>query len=307
LFHISELSMDRLKAMTVFVAVVEAKGFAAAARRLGMPIATVSRRVSELEEHLNARLLVRTTRKIALTDTGLQFFETCRRLIEEFGEAERIARGEFARPEGDLTLTAPIVFGRLHVVPLVSEFLRTYPEVNVRLLLGDRSIDLIEEHVDAAVRIGELPRSSLVATRLGAVRQVICASPAYLEKLGAPQHPKELAQRDCIMFSGLFSGEKWTFRVGKRLVPFPVRSRLVVTTAEAAIDAAIAGSGLTAVLSYQVAEPLRAKRLKIVLDSYKPADLPVSLVRSGGRLVPAKLRAFIEFAAPRLRARLADL
>jgi len=298
--------MDRMKAMTVFVAVAEAKSFAAAARRLGMPTATVSRRVAELEQHLGARLLVRTTRRVSLTDAGSAFFAVSRRLIEEFGEAERVARGEFARPKGELTITAPIVFGRLHVVPLVSEFLRAFPEVDVRLLLGDRNIDLIEEQIDAAVRIGALAHSSLVATRLGGVRKVVCASPAYLSEFGVPRHPKELATRDCITFSGLYSAQRWTFRAGRKLAPFPVRSRLVVTTAEAAVDAAVAGTGLTAVLSYQVAAQVRAKKLKIVLSDYEPADMPVSLVRPGGRLVPAKLKAFVEFAAPRLRARLVD-
>jgi len=298
--------MDRLKAMTVFVAVVEAGGFAAAARRLGMPTATVSRRVAELEQHLKARLLVRTTRQISLTESGRKFFDACRRLIEEFDAAERVAQGEFARPKGELSVTAPIVFGRLHVVPVVSEFLRAFPEVNVRLLLDDRNIDLIEEHIDAAVRIGELPRSSLVAMRLGSVRQVVCASPAYLSKFGVPQHPKELTGRDCITFYGLVSAERWNFRLGKKLATFSVRSRLAVTTAEAAIDAAVAGTGLTAVLSYQAAAPVRTKRLRIVLKAFEPPDMPVSLVRPGGRLVPAKLKAFVEFAGPRLRARLAD-
>jgi DNA-binding transcriptional LysR family regulator len=299
--------MDRLKAMTVFVAVVEAKGFAAAARRLGMPIATVSRGVAELETYLKARLLVRTTRQVSLTDSGRQFFDVCRRLTEELGEAERVARGEFAQPKGELAIAAPIVFGRLHVVPVVSEFLRAFPEVNIRLQLGDRNIDLIEEHIDAAVRIGELPRASLVAMRLGSVRRVVCASPAYLARFGVPQHPKELAERDCITFSGLVSAERWTFRSGRKLAQFPVRSRLAVTTAEAAIDAAMAATGLTAVLSYQVAAQVRAKRLKLVLGAFEPPDVPVSLVRPGGRLIPAKLRAFVDFAAPRLRARLADL
>jgi DNA-binding transcriptional LysR family regulator len=299
--------MDRLKAMSVFVAVVEAQGFAPAARRLGLPPATVSRRVAELEEHLKARLLVRTTRQISLTQSGRQYFETSRRLLEEFGEAERAARGEFAHPKGKLAITAPIVFGRLHVVPVVSEFLRTFPEVDVRLQLGDRNIDLIEEQIDAAVRIGTLGHSSLVATRLGAVRRVVCASPAYLAKHGVPQHPKDLAQRDCITFSGLVAADRWTFRVGRKIAPFPVRSRLTVTTAEAAIDAASAGTGLTAVLSYQVAAQVRDKTLKVVLDDFEPADMPVSMVRPGGRLIPAKLKAFVEFAGPRLRARLAEI
>jgi DNA-binding transcriptional LysR family regulator len=289
----------------VFVAVVEAEGFAAAARCLGIPTATVSRRVAELEEHLRARLLVRTTRQVSLTDSGRQFFDASRRLIEEFAAAERAARGEFAQPKGELTITAPIVFGRLHVVPVVAEFLRAFPEVGVRLLQDDRNIDLIEEQVDAAVRIGEIPPSSLVATHLGSVRRVVCASPSYLARFGVPEHPKELAQRDCITFSVLASAERWSFRVGRRTVRFPVRSRLVVTTAEAAIDAAIAGAGLTAVLSYQVAAHLRAKTLKVVLDAYEPVAMPVRLVRPGGRLIPAKLAAFVEFATPRLRADLA--
>ena len=300
--------MDRLKAMTVFVAVVEAKGFAAC--RPAPRDADRDRQQTALpssRQHLKARLLVRTTRQVSLTDSGRQFFDVSRRLIEEFAEAERVARGEFAQPKGELAITAPIVFGRLHVVPVVSEFLRAFPEVNVRLLLGDRNIDLIEEHIDAAVRIGELPRSSLVAMRLGSVRRVVCASPAYLARFGVPQHPKELAERDCITFSGLVSAERWTFRSGRKLAQFPVRSRLVVTTAEAAIDAAMAGTGLTAVLSYQVAAQVRAKRLKLVLGAFEPPDVPVSLVRPGGWLIPAKLRAFVDFAAPRLRARLADL
>ena len=247
---------------------------------------------------------MRTTRKLSVTDSGREFFEVSRRLIEELGEAERAARGEFAQPKGALALTAPIVFGRLHVVPLVSEFLRAFPQVDVRLLLGDRNIDLVEEHVDAAVRIGELARSSLVATRLGAVRQVVCASPAYLARLGAPRHPKELAQRDCISFSGLVSAQQWPFSVGKKLAQIPVRSRLIVTTAESAIDAALAGTGLAAVLSYQIAAQVRAGKLALVLRGFEPGDVAVSLVRPGGRLVPAKLKAFVDFAGPRLRARL---
>jgi DNA-binding transcriptional LysR family regulator len=290
--------------MSVFVAVVEAKGFAAAARRLGMPIATVSRRVSELERHLNARLLVRTTRRVSLTDSGSAFFDVSRRLIEELSDAERVARGEFAQPKGELSITAPIVFGRLHVVPVVSEYLRAFPDVNVRLLLHDRNIDLIEERIDAAVRIGALPPTSLVATRLGVVRWVVCASPAYLARCGTPQHPKELARQDCITFSGLVSAERWAFRVGKKLAQFPVRSRLVVTTAESAIDAAVLGTGLAAVLSYQAAAYVRAGKLKLVLRGFEPGNVAVSLVRPGGRLVPAKLKAFVDFAGPRLRARL---
>lgn len=296
--------MDRFKAMSAFTAVVEAKGFAPAARRLGIPLATLSRRVSELERHLDARLLVRSTRRISLTDSGRAYFGACRRLLDELGEAERAAKGEFASPKGDLTITAPIVLGRLHVVPLVAAFLREHPDVNVRLLLGDGLVNLIKEGVDAAVRIGAPAERSLVATRLGSVRRIVCASPAYIERHGTPKHPRELADRDCIAFSGLDFQDAWPFRVGGKSIRFPVRSRLVVTTADAAIDAAAGGAGLTAVLSYQVAEQVAAGRLVTVLRRFETPDRPVNFLRPGGRLVPAKLRAFADFVVPRLRARL---
>jgi DNA-binding transcriptional LysR family regulator len=299
--------LDRFKAMSAFAAVVEANGFASAARRLGIPLATVSRRVSELEDHLEARLLVRTTRRVSLTDGGRAYFEVCRRVLDEVGEAERAAKGEFTAPKGNLTIAAPLVLGRLHVVPLVAEFLRDHSEVSIRLLLGDGLANLVKEGVDAAVRIGASVERSLVATRLGSVRRIVCASPGYIERHGAPKHPKELASRDCIAFSGLDARETWPFRIGRKTVRFPVHSRLVVTTAEAAIDAAAGGAGLTAVLSYQVAEHVAAGRLAIVLRSFETQDRPVNFLRPGGRLVPAKLRAFADFAVPRLRARFAEL
>jgi DNA-binding transcriptional LysR family regulator len=296
--------MDRFESMTVFVAVVEAQGFSAASRRLAMPLATVSRKVSELEDQLRVRLLNRSTRKISLTDSGRQFFAACRRILDDLGEAERAASGEYSAPRGELVLTTPIVFGRLHLVPIVVEFLRAYPEVDVQMLLVDRVVDLLDEHIDLALRIGELPDSSMVAARIGSVGWVVCASPAYLTAHGIPVHPSELASHEAVTFAGLSSAREWPFRIGTSTELFPVRSRFTVTTAGAALDAAIAGAGITRVLSYQAAAAVLDGRLVILLHDYEVAPNPVSLVYPSGRLVPLKLRAFLDFAVPRLKARL---
>jgi len=299
--------MDRLESMSMLVTAVEAGSISAAARRLGRPLATVSRRLSELEGHLGTRLLNRSSHRLTLTDAGRSYVAACRRILEEVGEAERAAAGEYSAPRGQLTVTAPIVFGRLHALPVVAEFLGAYPEVDLRLALADGVVNLHEGRVDLAVRIGELPDSSLIAARLGAIRRVICASPAYLSARGTPECPRDLGQHDCVTFEGLMAPEAWTFAVGKTVQSVPIRSRLVVNTAEAAVDAAAAGIGLTRVLSYQVATAVQAGRLAVVLEAYEPAPWPVSLVYAGGALLPLKLRAFIDFAVPRLKARLAAL
>lgn len=292
--------------MAILVAVVEAGSFSGAARRLGMPLATVSRKVGELETHLKTRLLRRSTRQLALTEAGQSYVAACRRIIEDVEQAERAASGEYAVPKGELVLTAPIVFGRLHVLPVVGEFLQTYPAIDVRMVLADRVAHLLEEHVDVAVRIGELPDSTLVATRIGSIRRVVCASPGYFAAHGVPQAPGELAGHPCVTFAGLSFGQAWRFMENKAELAVPVHARLVVNTAEAAIDAAIAGIGLTRVLSYQVAEPLRAGTLELALTDFEPPSWPVSLVHAGQGLLPLKLRAFLDFAGPRLRARLAQ-
>ena len=191
-----------------------------------------------------------------------------------------------------------------HVVPTVAEFLKAYPEVDARLVLSDRSLNLLEDHVDLAVRIGELPDSSLVATRVGTVRNVVCASPAYLAEHGTPRNPTELVKHDCLTFSGLMSPDSWTFTINGAAVSVPVHSRLIVNTAEAAIDAAIAGAGLTRVLSYQIEEAINAGALAIALRKFEPASIPINLMYAGQRLLPLKLRAFLDFAVPRLRTRL---
>jgi DNA-binding transcriptional LysR family regulator len=299
--------VDRFEAMSVFAAVAEAQGFSAASRRLGMPLATVSRKVSELEESLGVQLLARTTRKVSLTDTGRQYFEACRRILDDVSEAERAAAGEYRAPQGELIITTPIVFGRLHIVPVVTEFLDAYREVDVQIMLVDRVVDLIEEHIDLALRIGELPDSSLIAMRIGTIGRIVCASPAYLAAHGAPTHPRELVRHEAITFSGLSSTREWSFRVDGKTERFPVRSRIVVNTAEAALDAAVTGTGLTRVLSYQAAGAVRDGRLIVVLRDYAPEPNPISLVYPSGRLVPVKLRAFLDFAIPRLKARLQEI
>ncbi len=297
--------MDRLEAMSILVAAVEAGSLSAASRRLGTPLATVSRKVADLEAHLKVLLLNRSSRRLTLTDAGRSYVAACRRILEEVGEAERSASGEYSAPRGELIITAPIVFGRLHVLPIVTAFLKAYPEIDIRIVLANRLINLLDDHVDLAVRIGELPDSSLVATRVGAIRRVVCASPAYFAARGSPKHPRELAAHDCITFEGLMSPDAWSFTIAKSAQSFAIHSRLTVNTAEAAIDAAIAGAGVTRVLSYQMAQALKAGTLVLALEAFEPQPSPVSLVYAGQRLLPQKLRAFLDFAAPRLRAALA--
>jgi DNA-binding transcriptional LysR family regulator len=294
--------MDRFESMSILVTAVDAGSLSAASRRLGTPLATVSRKVSELEAHLNTRLLTRSGRRLALTEAGRDYVAACRRILEEVDEAERTATGEFRTPMGELIITAPIVFGRLHIMPIVIDFLKTYPEIDIRLVLTDRIVSLLEEHVDVAVRIGDLPDSSLIATRVGSVRPIVCASPDYFAVRGIPKHPVDLGVHDCISFDGLASRDSWTFTIHKADVSVAIRSRLVVSTAETAIDAAIAGLGITRVLSYQVADAIRAGTLVAALREFEPPPWPVSLVFSERRLVPQKLRVLLEFAAPRLKA-----
>jgi DNA-binding transcriptional LysR family regulator len=298
--------MDRLEAMSIVLAVVEAGSLSAAARRLRTPLATVSRKVSDLERHLGTRLLNRSSRLIALTEAGRSYVEACKRILEDVEEAERSASGEYRAPRGDLTITAPIVFGRVHVLPIVVEFLAAYPEINVRIMLADRVANLLEDHVDLAVRIGELPDSSLVATRVGAIRRVVCGSQAYFAERGMPTSPGDLGAHRCITFDGLTSPSTWSFARGKSDVSVAIHSRLIVNTAEAAIDAAIAGVGVTRVLSYQIADAAHAGRLVVALQEFEPAPWPVNLVYAGQGRLPLKVRAFLDFAAPRLKARLSQ-
>ena len=296
--------MDRFESMSTFVAVVEAGGFSAASRKLGTPLATVSRKVVELEEALGAQLLVRSSRGVTLTNIGLEYFENCRRLLEDLGEIERTASGAFSQPKGLLVVSAPLALGRLHLAPVAIAFLVAFPDIDIELRLSDRYVDLHEDGVDVALRVGTLADSSMIAARAGNLRRVVCASPGYLARSAAPTHPRDLAEHACITLLALESANLWTFRDGNRLERFPVRSRLAVTTAEAAADAAVANLGLTRLFCYQVADAIADGRLQLLLKSFEPEPVPVQFVYLPGPRVPQKLRAFVDFALPRLKERL---
>lgn len=210
--------MDRIDAMTTLIAAVDGGSLSAASRALGMPLATVSRKVSELETHLRTQLVVRTSRKLSLTEAGQAYVEASRRILDQIDDAERAASGEYRAPRGHLTITSSIMFGRLHVEPVILGFLKAYPEITVRLVLADHVVNLVDDHVDCAIRVGQLPDSSMVATRLGTVGWVMCASPSYLEERGTPKTPEDLDQHDCIMFEGLFANTGWRFGRGKQTI-----------------------------------------------------------------------------------------
>jgi DNA-binding transcriptional LysR family regulator len=241
---------------------------------------------------------------MALTDAGREYLAASRQILEQVNDAECVASGAYADARGELVIAAPIVFGRLHAVPVVAMFLDRYPDVDVRLLLGDRNVNLLEEHVDLAVRIGELPDSNLVATQIGAVSRVVCASPNYLARFGTPQTPGDLGTHQGVNFEGLTSSTAWTFQGPQGSLRVRIRSRLSVTTADAAIMAVIAGFGVTRVLSYQVAEALASGQLVRLLPGYEPPPVPVSLVYPGQGRLPMKTRTFIDYASTQFRKRL---
>jgi DNA-binding transcriptional LysR family regulator len=294
--------MDRLESMSLFVATVQAGSFSAASRGLRLPLPTVSRKVALLESQLGTRLLVRSTRKLSLTDAGVTYLAACKRILEEVRDAERAAAGEYSVPRGDVILTAPVAFGRLHVLPIVCDFLALHPQINVRLLLSDRNQDLLDNQIDIAVRIGSLPDSSLVAAKVGEVTYVVCGSEAFLAAHGTPKTPADLERTPCVSLEALGATPIWTFASqehGTRSVH--VQMRLAVNTAEAVIDAAVAGVGLVRVLSYQTARAIEAGSLRRVLRKYESDPLPVHLIHTGRKPVARKLRAFLDFATPRLR------
>jgi DNA-binding transcriptional LysR family regulator len=302
--------MDRLEAMAVFRSVAELGGLAAAARQLNLSPVAVTRAVAGLEARLGARLLTRTTRRVRLTEAGARYLADCDRILAEVEEAEAAAAGSHAAPRGTLRVTAPTQFGRLHIGPALPGFLDRYPEVAVELVLLDRVVDLVEEGIDVGLRIGELGTSSLVAIRLGQVRRVVVGAPALLERQGVPATPRDLASYQLIVPTSLSSGETWRFvdpAKGDRPITVKLTSRLKTSQPEVAIDAAIAGFGLTRVPIYQVALPLARGSLRIVLDAFEEPPVPVSLITVEGRRSAAKVRAFIDHVAPELRAALRDL
>lgn len=298
--------MNQVEGMAILVAVADAGSLSAGARALGMPLATVSRRISDLEAYLGTTLLLRSKRGLGLTETGAAFLAASRRILDDLREAESAAAGLPPAPRGELTVTAPVVFGRRHLLPVVAEFLAAEPAVDVRVVLGDRPANLADERPDLAVRIGAAVSSApdLEATTVGEVRVVSCATPAHLDAFGVPQVPGDLVDHPCVTFSALDGARRWTYGAGAAAQTVRVRSRLVVNTAEAAISAALAGVGLTRAIDYQVAGLLASGRLIRVLQAFEPAPLAVTLLYPRREPVPLRLRAFVEFAAPRLRERL---
>jgi len=296
--------VDRFESMSLFVAVVSHGGFSAASRALGVPLATVSRKVAALEEQLGVQLLIRTNRSVSLTDVGREYFESLRRVLEDLEDIERSAAGAYSEPKGRLVVSAPVALGRLHLSPIVIDFLRSYPAIDVELRLSDTYADLFEERIDVAVRVGQLADSTMTALKISDIRRVTCASPGYLAKAGRPTHPRELADHDCVTVLPLESPTGWMYRVGKRLETFPPRTRLAVTTTETAADAVSAGLGITRLLCYQIAHATADKRVELILRDFEPNPIPVQFVYLSGRRIAQKVRAFLDFVLPRLKTRL---
>lgn len=288
--------VNRLDAMGAFVAVADLRGFAPAARRLGLSPSAVTRLVAALEERLSIRLLQRTTRSVTLTDAGARYLERARRILADIDEAENAAQAERTEPTGRFAVTAPSLFGRLNVAPLMSAFLSRYPAVVGELLLSDRFVNLVEDGIDLAVRIGVLSDSGLFARKVGETRRVVVASPKYLARRKTPRSPGDISMHDIIQFTGIHSTPEWRFSRAGQLEPVSFVPAFVTNSADAAIGHAERGGGLTMVLAYQIMEAVRAGRLKIVLSAHEPPPLPIHLVYPTTRLLSAKVRAFVDLA-----------
>lgn len=299
--------MDRLLQLEVFVAVVENGSFAKAAERLRISPPAVTRAVSALEDRLGARLLTRTTRTLKLTEAGTRFLESSRRLIAEFAEAEEDVSGRATIPQGHLTITASVTFGRLALGPIVQAFLAAHPRVTVSLMMVDRIVNLVDEGIDVGIRIGSLPDSSVVARRIGQVRRVLVASPRYIKQRGAPDVPADLKLHTIIGFTGVMANGEWRYLRNGRTAQVALKPRFEVNDAATAIAAAEAGAGITHVPCYMIGDSLRTRRLVPVLEDYWPSPVPVQMVFPTSRLLAPKVRAFLDFATPRLAAELKRL
>ncbi|MBQ8104964.1 MAG: LysR family transcriptional regulator [Afipia sp.] len=286
--------MDRIDAMRAFVSVADLEGFAPAARKLGLSASAVTRLIASLENHLGARLLQRTTRSVTLTDVGARYLERVRRILGDLEEAESSVQAERSKPSGRLIVSAPLMFGRLHVGPVMSAYLKQYPDVSAELRLSDRTVSLVDEGIDLAVRIGHLADSSVIARAVGDMRRVVVASPRYLKAHGTPQKLSDLADHEVIQFSGSSALVEWRFLEDGREIRVPNTSRFATNSTDAAVLHAEQGGGLISVLAYQVAESLKAGRLKIVLAKYELPPMPIHLVYPTSRLLSAKVRAFID-------------
>lgn len=294
--------MDRFHLMTVFVAVAEAESFAAAARRLRLSPPAVTRAIAFLEEGLGVRLLTRTTRLVRTTDAGARYLEDARRILLEADEADEAAAGINGTPRGHLAVTAPVLFGRLYVMPIITAYQRAFKETTVSALFVDRVVNLMDEGLDVGIRIGPLPDSSLRAIRVGQVRRVVCATPAYLKKHGIPKTPADLAAHQIIAATAVSAGSEWSFTRGKEKTAIKLSPRILVNTNDGALEAAMGGFGLTRLISYQVANELATGKLKTVLSDSDDAALPIHVIHHEGRHRSAKVRSFVDLAVEKLRA-----
>ena len=291
--------MDKFVQMQIYVAVAETEGFASAARRLDISPPVVTRAIADLEDRLGVMLLTRTTRYVRVTDAGRRYLDDSKRILDEFADAEESAVGIHGEPSGQIAITAPGLFGRLYVLPGVIDYLNRYPKMEVSTLFTDRVVNLLEEGLDVGVRIGELPDSSMRATRAGTVRRVVCGAPEYLKRMGAPQHPEDLLQHTIVCSRTVNLTNDWRFKKDKTI---RVRPRLVTNTNEAAIDAAISGFGIVRQYSYQVAKAVADERLTTMLSEYESDPLPINILHSEGRHNSAKIRSFVNLMAERLRS-----
>lgn len=291
--------MDRWQAMRIVAKVAETESFAETARQLHLSAPAVTRAVAALEGRIGARLFVRTTRSVKLTEAGTRYVEDCRRILAEIAEAEAAAAGAYATPTGVLALTASVLFGHLYVLPILTEYLDAYPSMRARTLLVDRPVNIVEEGIDVAVRIGHLADSGFTAIKVGSVRRVVCGSPAYFERHGMPATPADLRQHRIAASTGAWASAEWRFARDQRVTVDPV---LQCNTNDAVIAAAKAGWGLTRVLDYQIGAALREGTLQIVLGEHEEPPLPIHVLYPQGRHAPAKVRAFVDLAVERLRA-----
>ena len=294
--------MDRLASLKIFVAVGEEQSFAAAARRLALSPPAVTRAISALEQSLGVKLLQRSTRIVRLTEPGARYLLDCKRILGDLDDADQLASGAQAEVQGTLAITASVLFGRAFVAPLLHAFLKRYEKINLRALFVDRVVDLIEDGLDVAVRIAHLSDASFTAIRVGAVRNVVCASPAFLKRHGVPRTPDDLKQLPTFCFSSDRSPPAWTFRMAKRTLAVRPHARLVVNSPEIAMQGAVAGEGVTRVLSYQAASELKAGRLRVILREFEPEPIPIHVIHREGRRAAARVRAFVDFAVSELRA-----
>lgn len=294
------MSVDRFQEMKVLLAVAEAESFAGGAKLMGMSPPSITRVIAGLEKRLGTLLLARSTRSLRLTEAGRRYVEDCKRILLDLDEAEELATGSSIRARGNLTVTAPVMFGELYMIPLITEYLSAHPQMAINALLVDRLVNMVDEGVDVAIRIGQLPDTGLQAIKVGQIRPVICAAPAFLERFGRPAEPKDVLAAPIVMSSASSLLTDWQFNLGASTTTLHPKPRLLVSSNQAAINAARLGWGLTRVLSYQVAERVAKGELEVILEAFEAPALPVHILYQSGGRVPAKVRTFVDFCTHRL-------